>query len=760
MARRLGLWMVVLSLASPLCADDYGDYLRAQAAIRAQNQRNYEAQLRAQAAVRAQNQRNYEAQLRAEAAVRAQNQRNYEAQLRAEAAIRAQNRSSSSYPSYSYPSSSHSYQTGTGTYVIPQYSRSYEPEIIPTPPPVQVAQRQPTSKVSTDIRIKIPRGASLYIDGRRVEGEAFSAPGLERGKRYFYLVEVEMIHDGAKYRKAFELSFYPGNNVELSVSLDDVLRAKAEAGFGDSSNSTRPEEKVPALPKNEPAPLGDGWLPIPEGVVAIGGKRIEKGADAYKLNPDGSVTWRTPFAKNLREWEAAANETLNKLAADAKKQNEDDERVDAVYFKAERETASQIGDTALVELAEGVIADEEKKRKEFRAALTEAQAELVKQQLAGLVLEAKSAADEGPSKESDHLGRAKSLAEKWNQSWLPFKEKWDAEKTRRADDYRPMAEAHLAAKQYLDWETRSQKQDQNWFDAAKKKYVSDLEATDTAFFAAEKEKIQKLPTEEMRTAATEALEKERDARAAYRKTVLDRLTEDLQKRRAFTRSELLTVLGAYFRRKPNFHESHKRRFAEETKRLETFDKESETQWGVEQKRQKEQYRTAQSRLDALTPKEVALPDSCKDSPYALRDDKNGSFSLGYVEDDKRTEIASFRAKSVAVSCHSGTIAVVADALSVKGDFVQLKNEVDPDAFAKELTQGRFGLFQDGKLVFAWEVSPLRLSRVDWDTEAERFVLRLEKDGKAFTDHMYEIRDDGSDFKRRLGRSKLTEQGES
>ncbi|MCB0404927.1 MAG: hypothetical protein KDD51_09085, partial [Bdellovibrionales bacterium] len=723
----------------------------------------YEAQLRAEAAVRDQQRRNYEAQLRAEAAVRDQQRRNYEAQLRAEAAARSQyNSYGSSFPSYtspsySYPSHSYSYPSSSSVprysspqYSSPQYAQPHYEEI-ETPPPTEIAQRPERSEpstVRTEIQIRIPEGAALYVDGIKANGDRYITPPLEKGKQYNYVVEVEMVYGDGRYRKAFDLSFIAGKKVQATVKLEDVLRAKAEAGFGPAPATQDPDAKTPAIPSDAPAAEDDGWTPIPPGVVAIGGKRIQSGADAYKLNPDGSVTWRTPFAKNLREWEAGSSESLQNFASGAKKHLDDDERVDAAYFKSERELATKIGDSALEALAETVIAEEEKKRKDFRTKLREAQEALAKEQLASLILEAKSTAEEGPAKESEHLDRAKSLAERWAQSWVPFTEQWTAEKTRRADEYRPMVDAAEAARRYLDWETRSQAQDQTWFDGAKKKFISDTLAADDAFFGAETDRIAKLPSEEARKAATEALEKERAIRQEFRENLTARLTKDLEQRRAFTRSELLTVLGAYFHRKANFHESHKLRFAEETKRLETFDAETESQWNSEQKRQAEQYKTAQSLIDSLKPEDISLPDSCKGSPYALQDEKTGAYSLWYVTDEKRSLLAKLKAKAVQLQCKEKAVALLADAISIEKDLVRLADglEWDPSTLNDEKSHSRFVLFQDGFLVFAWDASPLQALRIDWNSDTERFILRLQKDNQAYTDHMYEVREDGSEFK--------------
>lgn len=763
---RLGILFVTLGLAWPLRGDDYYEsQLRAQAAIRAQQQRNYESQLRAEAAIRAQQQRNYESQLRAEAAVRAQQQRNYEAQLRAEAAIRAQNQrnyeaqlqnrsyySPSYTPSYaqspspSYSSSNRSYTYPGG---IPYHSsppviiQQPEYEVIPRPEPQAIVQRQETKGTKTSLRIRVPEGATLYIAGEKKEGNVFYTIHLENGQQYYYVVEVELTHQGKKYRKGFELAFKGGERVDTEVTLADVVGPNVA---GTAPTTPDPQAKFPALPKKDPTLEEDGWLAIPPGVVAIGGKRVQKGADGYRLNPDGSVTWRTPFAKNLREWETGANSSAQKLLASAKSLVDEDERVDTAYFKGEREIAAKIGDTALEELAESLIAAEEKKRKEFRSKILEAQTALSTEQLAAILLEAKATADEGPEKEEDHLKRSKSLEEKWDTSWKAFASQWSTEKTRRADQYRPMVDAAEASKRYLEWEKRSNEQDQAWFDAAKKKHISDTETADEEYFEKEKERIEKLPTAELRQSAGEALEKERTARRNFRERALERLTKDLEKRRKFTRAELLAVLGGYFRREANFHEAHKLRFADESKRLEKFETESDGQLAEEQKRQKQEYRSAQNILDSLKPEEVSLPTDCKS--YAVRDDKNGTFAVLHIADEKKTAVAKITAKSARLACKDRALAILVDALSAENDFVQLENgdSWDNKEFAEAKTGGRLAVFDDGKLVFIWDASPLQTQRVDWDQESERFILRLQKDEKDFTDHMYEIRGDGSGFK--------------
>jgi uncharacterized protein (TIGR03000 family) len=87
---------------------------------------------------------------------------------------------------------------GFGSTGVPHGVMMYEGEVI-TMPSVGTVKLEPEDKDdAANIRIEMPRGAKLYVDGQLIEtvNGHFHTPKLPRGKSYYYEMKAEMMVDG------------------------------------------------------------------------------------------------------------------------------------------------------------------------------------------------------------------------------------------------------------------------------------------------------------------------------------------------------------------------------------------------------------------------------------------------------------------------------------------------------------------------------------------------------------------------------------
>ena len=85
------------------------------------------------------------------------------------------------------------------------------------------AEEQSKAPIPAHISVSLPADARLTIDGRATTStsgdRAFVTPALEPGKSYVYTLEASLQRNGRELRIAKEVSFKPGEHVQVRFNL-------------------------------------------------------------------------------------------------------------------------------------------------------------------------------------------------------------------------------------------------------------------------------------------------------------------------------------------------------------------------------------------------------------------------------------------------------------------------------------------------------------------------------------------------------------
>jgi uncharacterized protein (TIGR03000 family) len=77
-------------------------------------------------------------------------------------------------------------------------------------------------KISAKVTFVLPEGATLHVDEQRIEEKAgvqtFRTPNLEKGRRYFYDVRVEVVRDGKPISASRRIIFRAGSDIRADFS--------------------------------------------------------------------------------------------------------------------------------------------------------------------------------------------------------------------------------------------------------------------------------------------------------------------------------------------------------------------------------------------------------------------------------------------------------------------------------------------------------------------------------------------------------------
>jgi uncharacterized protein (TIGR03000 family) len=108
--------------------------------------------------------------------------------------------------------------TGTTTSSVPN-----DPAAIPVAAPASAPQ-PPTEVVGrATIRVKMPPGATLYVDDQRSPStelvRQFSTPPLPAGKEYAYLMKAEVLRNGQMETVTQRVPFRAGERVDVDFTL-------------------------------------------------------------------------------------------------------------------------------------------------------------------------------------------------------------------------------------------------------------------------------------------------------------------------------------------------------------------------------------------------------------------------------------------------------------------------------------------------------------------------------------------------------------
>jgi uncharacterized protein (TIGR03000 family) len=77
-----------------------------------------------------------------------------------------------------------------------------------------------TGNSTASIKIDLPAGAKLYVDGKLTDAPApsqtFSTPRLANGQTYAYTFRAEVVRDGQKHSDTQRVLFQPGESLRVS----------------------------------------------------------------------------------------------------------------------------------------------------------------------------------------------------------------------------------------------------------------------------------------------------------------------------------------------------------------------------------------------------------------------------------------------------------------------------------------------------------------------------------------------------------------
>jgi uncharacterized protein (TIGR03000 family) len=96
-----------------------------------------------------------------------------------------------------------------------------EPKSESSPPPPAGT----TVPKVTRIRVRMPDGAALYVEGRPWAGQVVQTPPLEPGRTHYYQLRVELIRDGRRAVVTREVAFRAGQDFTVDFTSDRLVPA-------------------------------------------------------------------------------------------------------------------------------------------------------------------------------------------------------------------------------------------------------------------------------------------------------------------------------------------------------------------------------------------------------------------------------------------------------------------------------------------------------------------------------------------------------
>jgi uncharacterized protein (TIGR03000 family) len=84
---------------------------------------------------------------------------------------------------------------------------------------------QPSKPMTTRIRVRMPDGAALYVEGRPWTGPVVQTPPLDPSRIHYYQLRVEIIRDGRRSAVTREVAFRAGQELTVDFGSDRLLPA-------------------------------------------------------------------------------------------------------------------------------------------------------------------------------------------------------------------------------------------------------------------------------------------------------------------------------------------------------------------------------------------------------------------------------------------------------------------------------------------------------------------------------------------------------
>jgi uncharacterized protein (TIGR03000 family) len=118
---------------------------------------------------------------------------------------------------------------GTNPTATPVSNPNTNPAALPVPPvtrpeakPDAVAPTAPPAADRATITVKLPPGATLYVDNQKSPAATpvreFSTPPLPGGREFAYLMKAEMVRDGRPEYLIQKVSFRAGDRITVDFT--------------------------------------------------------------------------------------------------------------------------------------------------------------------------------------------------------------------------------------------------------------------------------------------------------------------------------------------------------------------------------------------------------------------------------------------------------------------------------------------------------------------------------------------------------------